>query len=120
MEASKAAFIKWYPTYQSYHNAGGAKSLQQCMDPIVQNAFKFLLPNLKKDRILFFTSSSPDLYTAIQKLYRLSTIASYKSLLTNIYMAKSDIFNHLNISKAVFRGWCSRNLTPYITSRYLG
>ena len=60
MEALKAAFIKWYPTYQGYQNAGGAKSLQQVMDPIVQNAFTFLLPNLKKDRILFFASSSTD------------------------------------------------------------
>ncbi len=90
MEASKAAFIKRYPTYHSYQNAGGAKSLQQYMDPIVQNAFTFLLPNLKKERILFFASSSIDLYTAIQKLYRLSIIFSYKNLLTNIYMAKSN------------------------------
>ena len=93
MEASKAAFIKWHPLFLSYQNAGGAKSLQQCMDPIVQNAFTFLLPEFKKDKILFFASSSTDVYTAIQKLYRLSTIVSYKSLLTNIYMAKSDTFN---------------------------
>ncbi len=90
---SKAAFIKCYPTNQSYQNAGGAESLQQCMDPIVQNAFTFLLPNLKKYRILFLASSSTDLYTAIQRLYRLSTIVNYKSLLTNIYLAQSDIFN---------------------------
>jgi hypothetical protein len=52
MEASKAAFIKWY------QNAGGAKSLPQCMDPIVQNAFTFLLPDFKKDRTLFLASTS--------------------------------------------------------------
>ena len=44
-------------------------------------------------KISFFASSSTALYTAIQKLYRLSTIVSYKSLLTNLYMAKSDTFN---------------------------
>lgn len=93
MEASKAAFIKWHPLFLSYQNAGGAKSLQQCMDPIVQNAFTYLLPEFKKDKSLFFASSSSDVYTAIQKLYRLSTIVSYKSLLTNLYMAKSDTFN---------------------------
>ena len=92
-EASKAAFIQWYPNFQSYQNAGGAKSLQQCMEPIVQNAYTFLLPNLKKDRSLFFASSSTDLYSAIHQLYRLSTIISYKDLLTTIFMKKSDIFN---------------------------
>jgi hypothetical protein len=98
MEASKAAFIKWYPTYQSYQNAGGAKcqiaiSLQQCMDPIVQTAFTYLLPNFQKDRTLFLASTSTELYSAIHKLYRLSTILSYKSLPINIYMAKSEIFS---------------------------
>ena len=93
MEASKAAFIKWYPTYQSYQNARGAKSLQQCMDPIVQTAFTYLLPIFQKDRTLFLASTSTELYSAIHKLYRLSTILSYKSLLINIYMAKSEIFS---------------------------
>jgi hypothetical protein len=53
MEAFKAAFIKWYPTYQSYQNAGGPASLQQCMNPIVQNAFTFRLRNLKRTQFFF-------------------------------------------------------------------
>ena len=63
-------------------------------DPIIQNVFTFLLSSkFKKGQKCFFPSSFTDLYTEIQKLYRLSTIVSYKILLTNIYMAKSDIFN---------------------------
>jgi hypothetical protein len=52
-ECSKSEYITWHPTFASYQQQGGIKTLVKCMDPPVQNAFIF---TLKLTRISFFAT----------------------------------------------------------------
>ena len=64
-ECSKSEYITWHPTFASYQHQGGIKTLVQCMDPTVQNAFIF---TLRLTRISFFASNSDELHNILQSI----------------------------------------------------
>ena len=93
-ECSKDAFVLWYPSYLSYKNEGGSRSLAQLMDPPVKTALRVLLSLTPSQ---FFASSSDELYLRIADYYELSTITNYRVLLTNISMKVTSTFNRQSV-----------------------
>ena len=48
-ECTKESFIDWIPKFLSYQSQGGAKTLPYCLDPVVQSALMFLLPEFEHE-----------------------------------------------------------------------
>jgi hypothetical protein len=93
-EISKETFIVWYPTYLTYKNQVGTRSLPQCMEPQVQNALMFLLSQFANEPpSKRFASSAEDLYMSIDQHFQLSVISNYRGLLLTLYMKDTDKFN---------------------------